>query len=99
MTKLQIKLIDNTYSIEEGKELLMALINDKIKFLNMKVFSLQERFGIDTYKLEKRIAELKEEKNHLLTELKSPENKHNLIEIDCHIHLKIKESEQVAVKS
>lgn len=97
MTKHQIKLIDNTYTLEEGKDLLMALINDKIKFLNLKVFSLQERFGTNTYELEKRIAELKEEKNQLLLKLKALENKHHLVEIDCRIHLKINENEHVVV--
>lgn len=97
MTKHQIKLIDNTYSLEEGKELLMALINDKIKFLNLKVFSLTERFGSDTSKYEQRIVELREEKNQLQLKLKALENSDNMVEIDCHIHLKIKEREQVVV--
>jgi uncharacterized protein (DUF342 family) len=97
MKKHQIKLIDNTYSLDEGKELLMALINDKIKFLNMKVFSLQERFGSDTSKFEQRIAELKEEKNQLQLKLKTLENSHDMVEIDCHVHLKIKESEHLVV--
>jgi hypothetical protein len=97
MTKHEIKLIDNTYPLEEGNELIMALINDKIKFLNMKVFSLQERFGSDTSKFEQRIAELKEEKNQLQLKLKSFENSHKVVEIDCHIHLKIKQREHVLV--
>lgn len=97
MTKHEIKLIDNTYSLEEGKELLVALINDKIKFLNMKVFSLQERFGSDTSKYEQRIAELKEEKNQLQLKLKALENSDSMVEIDCHIHLKVKEREHVIV--
>lgn len=97
MEKHQIKLIDNTYTLEEGKDLLMALLNDKIKFLNLKVFSLQERFGADTYQLEKRIAELKEEKNQLQLKLKALENKHQMIEIDCRIHLKIESLEHVVI--
>jgi hypothetical protein len=97
MKQYQIKLIDNTYSMEDARELLLALINDKIKFLNLKTLSLQERFGADTSKYEQRIAELREEKNQLLIKLKNIEKSHDLVEVDCHVHLKIHDSEHVVV--
>lgn len=97
MEKHQIKLIDNTYNKEEAKELLLALINDKIKFLKRRIFSLRERIGGDTHKLERRVSELKQEKNRLLLEFEQLKSMDCSIEIDCHVHLKIHEQERVVV--
>ncbi len=93
----QIKLIDNKYNQEEARDLLMALINDKIKFLQLKIFSIHERFGTDTTHLEKRIAELKEEKNQLLLKLGKLKDKACIIDIDCSVNLKIEKEESAIV--
>ena len=97
MENHQIKLIDNTYSTSEAQELLSALINDKIRFLNQKVFSLRERLGCDTSHLEKRITELKEEKKLLLQKFKEFGDHDLKVEIDCHAYLKIKKEASVFV--
>ena len=75
----------------------MALINDKIKFLGHRIFSLRERFGTNTAHLEQRISELNEEKNQLMLKWNSIENSNQMVEIDCHVHLKINECEDVVV--
>ena len=95
MENHQIKLIDNTYSKNEAKDLLSALINDKIRFLKQKIFSIQERTGGDTSYHEKRIAELQHEKAQLVKKFKALENVEFNVEIDCHAYLKIKEEEKV----
>ena len=97
MENHQIKLIENTYSPIEAKELLLALINDKIKFLKHRIFSIKERLGSDTSHLEKRITELQEEKKQLLLTFSKLEDKNMKVEIDCHAYLKIKEEESVFV--
>jgi hypothetical protein len=95
MENHQIKLIDNTYSKSEAKDLLSALINDKIRFLKQKVFSIQERTGGDTSYYEKRIAELQDEKVQLVKKFKEMEHEDFSVEIDCHAYLKIKQGESV----
>jgi hypothetical protein len=97
MKNHKIKLIDNTYSKEEAKDLLLALLNDKIKFLQMKIFSLQERMGADTHHLEKRVDELKEEKTQLLSKIKELGEKEYAVDIDCHVYLKVHHKESVLV--
>ncbi|WP_372945685.1 hypothetical protein [Muriicola sp.] len=57
-----IKLVEGTYTPMEAADILFALIGDKIKFHNMQILSLQERFGIDSVHSEQRIKELKEAK-------------------------------------
>ncbi len=97
MKNHKIKLIDNTYSKEEAKDLLLALLNDKIKFLQMKIFSLQERLGADTQHLEKRVNELKQEKTQLLSKIKELGEKEYAVDIDCHVYLKVHHKEDVLV--
>jgi hypothetical protein len=97
MENHQIKLIDNTYSKSEAKDLLSALINDKIRFLKQKVFSIQERLGGDTSHHEKRIAELQQEKAELVKRFRKLENMDFDIEIDCYAFLKIKEKQRAVV--
>jgi hypothetical protein len=97
MNTHQIKLIDSTYMAGEGKDLLLSLINDKIRFIKRKIFSTEERFGSDTAHLRKRVAELKQEKEQLLQVLGQLKSDDQMLEIDCHVHLKIHESEHVIV--
>ena len=89
MKNHQIKLIDSTYPVRDARDVLFSLINDKIEFLNQKIFSLQERFGSDTGHLEKRVKELRMELQQLLDLLNTMEED-QLIEIHCEVDMKIK---------
>lgn len=89
MKNHEFKLIDSTYGVENAKEVLLSLINDKIKFLNRKIFSDQERFGNDTDRLEKRVAYLKEERIKLEEILNAFENEDCQVDIKCNVDLKI----------
>ncbi len=90
-----IKLIDSTYSVENATEMLLSLINDKIKYLNMKTFSDDLRFGSSAEHFKKRIHELKEEVHVLSSLLNNPELADSEVEIECSINLKIKQPELV----
>jgi hypothetical protein len=57
-----IKLVEGTYTPAEAADILFSLIGDKIKFHNLQILSLQERFGIDSSHSEQRIKELKKAK-------------------------------------
>ncbi len=83
------KLIDTTYKVEDAKDVLLSLIDDKIKFLGMQVFSLSERFGTDTIHLEKRMVALKKERENLIKIFAEQNNPENKVEIDCSVKLKI----------
>jgi hypothetical protein len=93
MKNHQLKLIDSTYSVDEAKEVVQSLLNDKIKFLNQRIFSLQERFGSDTSAQEKRVRELKAELRQLIETLRPFENEDFQVEIDCLVKMKIKKLE------
>jgi hypothetical protein len=60
-----IKLVEGTYTPAEAADILFSLIGDKIKFHNLQMLSLQERFGIDSVHSEQRIKELKAAKSEV----------------------------------
>jgi hypothetical protein len=94
MKNHQIKLIDSTYPVHDARDVLFSLINDKIEFLNQKIFSLQERFGSDTSHLEKRVKSLRAELQQLL-DLLNTMNEDQLIDIHCEVDMKIRKPETV----
>lgn len=54
------KLVDGSFTPEEAAEVLFALIGDKIRFHNIQVLSLEERFGRDTTHSKNRLRSLKQ---------------------------------------
>jgi hypothetical protein len=54
------KLISGEFNTEEAREVLLNLIDSKIKFHTLKNFSAEERFGRKDPSSTKRLAELKE---------------------------------------
>lgn len=81
------KLIDSTYSADDAKEVLISLVNDKIKFLNRQIFSLEERFGSDTQHLKNRVKIIQEEKAKLLTLLEQYSSEGTLLSIQCDVRM------------
>lgn len=95
MKELDIKLIDSTYPIKEAREVILSLLSDKIKFLNQQIFSVSERFGTGTEHMEKRVVQLKEEREKLSITMRKYDNNAAHAEIDCTIRIKINESELI----
>ena len=62
-TSQNIQLVEGTFSPVEAADVLFSLISDKIKFHNLQILSVQERFNGDTSHSEQRIKALKIAKN------------------------------------
>ena len=89
MQDQQLTLINSTYAPEQAREVLCSLLNDKIRFLNHQILSTFERFGSDTSHLEKRLTEVKAERDQLISQLNALSNDAYLLEIDCCIKIKV----------
>ncbi len=87
---LEINLINNQFELEEAKNLLMQLIQDKINFHVSKNFSHQERFGKDDDLSKTRIDELKIEKENLKAQFEKASSDYSKIEINTTIFLSFK---------
>jgi hypothetical protein len=72
-----IKFIKGTFNPDEAKEVLLNLLTHKINFHSLKNFSSEERFGKSIEGSQKRIAELQESKEKIvsLVEFAIKENK------------------------
>lgn len=60
------KLIDSSFTVDEAKQVLLTLLNNKIQFHSHRVFSNDERFGIDDKFSKNRIVELEEIRKELI---------------------------------
>lgn len=70
----QFKLIDSSYTVSEAREILLAIINSKIQFHQLKTFSHDIRFGRPDEHSEKRIKELEETRREIQNLLQEHEN-------------------------
>ena len=61
------KLVDWVYNLQEVKEIVLTLLDDKIKFHQLKDFSDSERLGkTDDSHSKKRLKDLKNSKSNLI---------------------------------
>lgn len=98
MKKHQIKLIDGTYGVDESREVLFTLLNDKIKFLNSQIFSMEERGIGDSAAKKLRVVELKIAEENLREQLAVITNSGQEIKINCNIELEFsKAAKETAV--
>jgi hypothetical protein len=89
---MEIEVINNVYDVAEAKELVLGLIDSKIKFLNQKRFSQYERKGSWDDKLEERLVSLKKEKENVLGFFDSNDPKflNSSLEVKSNIKIEIK---------
>jgi hypothetical protein len=91
-TTKNITLVKGSFTVEEAKDILLTLLNNKINFHQMKNFSLVERFGMPEFGSQKRIDELKLNREELTDFFKSAEAKNLTFSIDSVIQIRMNES-------
>lgn len=84
-----IKLIDSKFNLEDSKDVLMKLINYKIGFHEQHNFSCVERFGKPDEHSTRRIKELAETKESLLSFMNEIGNQQVSLKIDSTITIEI----------
>ncbi|KAB2810057.1 hypothetical protein [Phaeocystidibacter luteus] len=90
MKNYQFRLIDSTYSSEDASELLMALVSEKIRFLNEKISTLETGSEQKTHHLETRIRELKSELRTLELMLDEYDGEEADFGIRCSVQMSVK---------
>lgn len=60
MENYNFKLVDGTFNAQDARQVLFSLVNSKINYHSLEIFSLQERFDADVSHSEKRIKALTE---------------------------------------
>lgn len=82
-----LKLIDNKFTPEEAKDVLLTLINDKIRFHSNKNFSSEIRTGLSQNHSQQRIKELEEAKKEIIELTKKAEEMNILLDVESSIHI------------
>jgi hypothetical protein len=82
-----LKLIDNKFTPGEAKEVLLTLINDKIRFHSTKNFSSEVRTGISQEHSRQRIEELEEAKKEIIALIEKAEEMNILLDVESSIHI------------
>lgn len=57
--KQRIQLINGDFNPKDAQRILLSIINSKIQYHQLEIFSLEERFGIEATQSKDRIEELK----------------------------------------
>ena len=91
-TTHQFALIDSTYSAYDAREVITSLINDKIRFLNIQILSLQERYGQNTEHLENRVRELEVNRREMIDLLTKATTEDALVEVSSLVNVTVKQS-------
>ena len=85
----QFKIIEGDFTPTETEEVLYTLINDKIKFHNLKIMEITEKYSGDTTRSERRIKELQASKKHIKEMIISAKDMGQTISISGTIALKM----------
>lgn len=88
--KHSFKLIDNTYSAIDAREIISTLLTDKIRMLNVQILGIQERYGRDTSHLQKRIEELEADRARMIEILTMAIQEDAIIEVASEVRLTAK---------
>lgn len=91
MKNHQINLIDNSYPMSDARDLMVSLLDQKIKYLNLQQFIMNERYGMDSLDHKNQIEKFTREKERLTQTLKSLEKPDCKVEINCSATLNLKE--------
>lgn len=83
------KLIDGTFSVKEAIEILLALVDNKINFHKLKIFSTEECTGHTDEHSEQRVMQLQLIRKELLEHLRQLPADTN-IEISSTVSIKTK---------
>ncbi len=90
----KLTIINNHFTAEEAKEILMNLFNSKLDFLNIKNWSSQERFGKNDVIAEERIPALKSEIKKLEEILTEAKNNNKKLVVHSEIYISLQENEE-----
>ena len=83
-------LIKGTFTADDASKILMEMIQNKIAYHNLQIFSQRVRFGeADTSASQKRIEELMVIKENLQKTLRQAEDLGLSVELDCPINVKL----------
>ncbi len=90
LTTTKLSLIEGSFNTADAKEILLALLDNKIKFHQQRIFSHEERFGNPCKDSITRSAQLQKTKADLLALIKQCEAEGKELQIHSDILIEVK---------
>ncbi|MEX0316264.1 MAG: hypothetical protein AB3N18_18935 [Allomuricauda sp.] len=82
-------LVEGMFSPAEAADVLLSLINDKVKFHTVQLLNLNESNGEDSLNSKNRIQQLKQAKQEITETILEARNQGNLLKIHSTIEISI----------
>jgi hypothetical protein len=94
-SNLSIKLVDGTFTANEAREILLALINKKINFHELKSFqSWEKNHQADLSPFKARISQLEKERKLLQRFIELHEENQTDFEVKGELHISIEKNKK-----
>lgn len=90
LTTTKLSLVEGTFNTAEAREVLLTLIDDKIRFHNNRIFSHEERFGITPSDSVDRITQLTKTRKEIVDIMNKCKDQDCEIRIHSDINIEIK---------
>lgn len=90
IVKKQVSLLNGTFSIAEAREVLLTLIDDKIRFHSNRIFSQEERIGITPEDSVVRIKELRATRDEISAIINEYKDQNCEINVQSDINIEIR---------
>ena len=81
----EFKLVAGVFTPSDAKEILISLIDEKIRFHNLKILKHQERYGVDDTSHVKRLNQLIKTKSQIQKLIETFEKKNKSLVINSSI--------------
>ncbi len=92
------KLIEGVFGPAEAADILFSIVNDKIKFHNIHILSIKERFNGNTEVSERRLKELKISKKNIAKILSEALELGYDVEINSDIEITLRKTENKRIE-
>lgn len=92
MNTNNFKLVDSTYTPEQGKQVLLSIIQDKIRSIHQLCFGIEERECGDVSHFRRRVKELSAMREEIKLLMDEAEAEGLEVEIDAQISITLKEA-------
>lgn len=90
IVKKQVKLLESTFNTAEAREVLLTLLDDKIRFHSNRIFGQEERMGVTPQDSVERIKQLRDTRQEIERIMNECKDQNCEIRIQSDINIEIR---------
>lgn len=94
-----IKLVNETFTISEAREILSGIIDKQINYYKLQQFSeWVKNHAADSYSFDEKIRELEENKHELMEMIAEAKKNHMKVHLNCQLEMDIVYEEEFSLQ-